>query len=224
MYNFGSNEPETAHASQTAAVNPSYIDAIIRSNEAFAKQQHDDQLLHKKGIEHELSSVSTAKVNERDLGYFGSQQQELNDLAYKAAENPQDMMAQSDFYRKANQISMEADLSRANRMVENQHKEEMLRKGLEKYYLEEQNLLNQGLGSYGNLASKLTSAGLNINNLVAIPQATTTTTQQPTPQSTKQVKEMSTGSVAVLVNPPAKNKAKVGVLFGGTYKQSRAKK
>lgn len=142
MYNFGSNEPETAHASQTAAVNPSYIDAIIRSNEAFAKQQHDDQLLHKKGIEHELSSVSTAKVNERDLGYFGSQQQELNDLAYKAAENPQDMMAQSDFYRKANQISMEADLSRANRMVENQHKEEMLRKGLEKYYLEEQNLYN----------------------------------------------------------------------------------
>ena len=55
-------------------------------------------------------------------------------------------------------------------------------------------------------------------------QQQTTTTQQPTPQSTQQVKEMSTGSVATLVNPPAKNKAKVGVLFGGTYKQSKAKK
>ena len=38
-----------------------------------------------------------------------------------------------------------------------------------------------------------------------------------------QVNEMSAGSVATVVNPPAKNKAKVGSLFGGTYKQSKTK-
>lgn len=37
------------------------------------------------------------------------------------------------------------------------------------------------------------------------------------------VTEMSAGSVAAVVNPPAKNKAKVGSLFGGTYKQKRVK-
>lgn len=35
--------------------------------------------------------------------------------------------------------------------------------------------------------------------------------------------EMSAGSVATVVNPPAKNKSKVGTLFGGTYKQKKAK-
>ena len=39
----------------------------------------------------------------------------------------------------------------------------------------------------------------------------------------KSVSEMSAGSVAGVVNPPAKNKAKVGTLFGGTYKQKKAK-
>jgi hypothetical protein len=37
------------------------------------------------------------------------------------------------------------------------------------------------------------------------------------------VNEMSAGSVATVVNPPAKNKAKVGSLFGGTYKQKQTK-
>ena len=35
--------------------------------------------------------------------------------------------------------------------------------------------------------------------------------------------EMSAGSVATVVNPPAKNKSKVGTLFGGTYKQKKVK-
>jgi hypothetical protein len=38
------------------------------------------------------------------------------------------------------------------------------------------------------------------------------------------VKEMSSGSVATDVNPTPKNKAKTGTLFGGTYKQPKAKK
>ncbi len=38
------------------------------------------------------------------------------------------------------------------------------------------------------------------------------------------VNEMSAGSVATVVNPPAKNKAKVGSLFGGTYKQPKKAK
>ena len=38
-----------------------------------------------------------------------------------------------------------------------------------------------------------------------------------------QVNETSAGSVAGVVNPPAKNKAKVGTLFGGTYKQKKTK-
>jgi hypothetical protein len=37
------------------------------------------------------------------------------------------------------------------------------------------------------------------------------------------VAEMSSGSVATVVNPTPKNKAKVGSLFGGTYKQAKAK-
>ena len=37
------------------------------------------------------------------------------------------------------------------------------------------------------------------------------------------VEEMSAGSVATVVNPPAKNKSKVGTLFGGTYKQKKVK-
>ena len=37
------------------------------------------------------------------------------------------------------------------------------------------------------------------------------------------VEEMTAGSVATVVNPPAKNKSKVGTLFGGTYKQKKVK-
>ena len=50
-------------------------------------------------------------------------------------------------------------------------------------YVFGQNLLNQGLGSYGNLADQLTSAGLNIYNLSQIPPAKTTVTQQLTTTS-----------------------------------------
>ncbi len=39
----------------------------------------------------------------------------------------------------------------------------------------------------------------------------------------EQVNETSAGSVATVVNPTPKNKAKVGTLFGGTYKQSKEK-
>jgi hypothetical protein len=39
----------------------------------------------------------------------------------------------------------------------------------------------------------------------------------------KGVTEMSAGSVATVVNPTPKNKAKVGTLFGGTYKQKTKK-
>jgi hypothetical protein len=39
----------------------------------------------------------------------------------------------------------------------------------------------------------------------------------------KSVTEMNAGSVAGVVNPTPKNKAKTGTLFGGTYKQKRAK-
>jgi hypothetical protein len=38
------------------------------------------------------------------------------------------------------------------------------------------------------------------------------------------ISEMSSGSVATVVNPTPKNKAKVGSLFGGTYKQKKAAK
>lgn len=38
-----------------------------------------------------------------------------------------------------------------------------------------------------------------------------------------QLAETSAGSVATVVNPTPKNKAKVGSLFGGTYKQTKAK-
>jgi hypothetical protein len=44
-------------------------------------------------------------------------------------------------------------------------------------YVFGQNLLNQGLGQYGNLSAKLSAAGLNVNNLTQIPQNTTTTSQ-----------------------------------------------
>jgi hypothetical protein len=39
----------------------------------------------------------------------------------------------------------------------------------------------------------------------------------------EEVTEMSAGSVAGVVNPAPKNKAKVGTLFGGTYKQKKTK-
>ena len=38
-----------------------------------------------------------------------------------------------------------------------------------------------------------------------------------------QLQEMTAGSVATVVNPTPKNKAKTGTLFGGTYKQPKAK-
>lgn len=43
-------------------------------------------------------------------------------------------------------------------------------------YVFGQNLLNQNLGRFGNLAKQLTSAGLNVNNLVQIPLGSTKTT------------------------------------------------
>jgi hypothetical protein len=45
--------------------------------------------------------------------------------------------------------------------------------------------------------------------------------QRQKEKSQQGVTEMSTGSVAGVVNPPAKNKAKVGVLFGGTYQRKK---
>ena len=42
-------------------------------------------------------------------------------------------------------------------------------------------------------------------------------------QDIDRLAEMSVGSVATVVNPTPKNKAKVGTLFGGTYKQKKAK-
>jgi hypothetical protein len=47
-------------------------------------------------------------------------------------------------------------------------------------YIFGQNLLNQKLGQYGNLSAQLSSAGLNISNLIKIPAPTTTTTQELT--------------------------------------------
>ena len=47
-------------------------------------------------------------------------------------------------------------------------------------YVFGQNLINQGLGVYGNLAAQLTAAGLNVNNLTQVPQNSTITSQQPT--------------------------------------------
>ena len=51
-------------------------------------------------------------------------------------------------------------------------------------YVFGQNLLNQNLGGYGNLADQLTANGLDITNLQAIPQSTTTTTLNSTPSKT----------------------------------------
>jgi hypothetical protein len=51
-------------------------------------------------------------------------------------------------------------------------------------YVFGQNILNQNLGQYGNLANQLSSAGLDITNLQAIPTATTTTNLQSTASST----------------------------------------
>ena len=45
-------------------------------------------------------------------------------------------------------------------------------------YVFGQNLLNQGLGSVGSLADKLTAAGLNIENLLQIPQSRQLVTQK----------------------------------------------
>ena len=47
-------------------------------------------------------------------------------------------------------------------------------------YVFGQNLINQGLGSYGNLSAQLTAAGLNINNLTQVPQNSQTVNQTPT--------------------------------------------
>ena len=44
-------------------------------------------------------------------------------------------------------------------------------------YVFGQNLLNQGLGNYGNLSAKLTAAGLDVSDITAIPQTTTVTKQ-----------------------------------------------
>jgi hypothetical protein len=43
------------------------------------------------------------------------------------------------------------------------------------------------------------------------------------PKDEQGLTEMSAGSVATVVNPTPKNKAKVGTLFGGTYKQKKTK-
>jgi len=51
-------------------------------------------------------------------------------------------------------------------------------------YIFGQNLLNQGLGSYGGLSDQLAAAGLDITNLSQIPQGTTTTTQEASSFST----------------------------------------
>lgn len=45
-------------------------------------------------------------------------------------------------------------------------------------YVFGQNLLNQGFGQYGNLAVKLSNAGLNLSDLTKIPQSTTTSNQE----------------------------------------------
>ena len=50
-------------------------------------------------------------------------------------------------------------------------------------YVFGQNLLNQGLGKYGNLSTNLSTAGLNLNNLLAVPRTTTTVVHQPTTHS-----------------------------------------
>lgn len=50
-------------------------------------------------------------------------------------------------------------------------------------YVFGQNLLNQGFGTLGNLASSLISAGLNINDLSAIPQPYITTSYTPSVNS-----------------------------------------
>lgn len=47
---------------------------------------------------------------------------------------------------------------------------------------------------------------------------------KPPQKPAVKVDEMSSGSVATVVNPPAKNKSKVGSLFGGTYKQPKKAK
>jgi hypothetical protein len=45
-------------------------------------------------------------------------------------------------------------------------------------YVFGQNLLNQGLGTYGNLSGKLESTGLDVTDITKIPKSTTTTTQE----------------------------------------------
>jgi hypothetical protein len=43
-------------------------------------------------------------------------------------------------------------------------------------YVFGQNILNQGLGNYGSLSARLTSVGLNVKNLLQVPQSSTTVT------------------------------------------------
>jgi hypothetical protein len=54
-------------------------------------------------------------------------------------------------------------------------------------YVFGQNLLNQKLGSYGNLSVNLTAAGLDVKNLSQIPHSTTTTSQVPGTTTTNSV-------------------------------------
>ena len=50
-------------------------------------------------------------------------------------------------------------------------------KSIDNIYIFGQNILNQKLGNYGNLATQLKAAGLNINNLLQVPQTTTVVSQ-----------------------------------------------
>jgi hypothetical protein len=72
-------------------------------------------------------------------------------------------------------------------------------------------------------------SGLDLSTLRAAAKTATPASELPKKQdkdqgmAEEQVTEMSAGSVATVVNPTPKNKAKVGTLFGGTYKQKKTK-
>lgn len=67
-------------------------------------------------------------------------------------------------------------------------------------YVFGQNLINQGLGSYGNLSAQLTAAGLNINNLTQVPQNSQTVNQtQTTFTATTSVGQVSLPTLANVV-------------------------
>ena len=68
-------------------------------------------------------------------------------------------------------------------------------------YVFGQNLLNQGLGSYGNLAAQLSAAGLNTNNLTQVPQNSQTVSQAPsTFTATTSVGQVSLPTLANVIN------------------------